>query len=61
MNIEIRKAENKDVPFILNLLYELGRPKPFNDKEVRVSRKKLKIIFLVLKNQLLLQLKIQKL
>ncbi len=45
MNIEIRKAENKDVSFILNLLYELGRPKPSNDKEVGIFKEKIKNYF----------------
>ncbi|HSB50456.1 MAG TPA: GNAT family N-acetyltransferase [Nitrosopumilaceae archaeon] len=35
----IRKASNKDVPIILGLLYELGRPKPQKDSDVDVFRK----------------------
>ena len=31
--LEIRNASNADVPIILELLYELGRPKPKNDYE----------------------------
>jgi len=35
----IRTASNKDVPIILGLLYELGRPKPQKDSDVDVFRK----------------------
>ena len=38
-NIKIRKASNNDIPIILGLLYELGRPKPENDSDVDLFRK----------------------
>ncbi len=38
-NIKIREASNNDIPIILGLLYELGRPKPENDADVDVFRK----------------------
>ena len=34
MNISIRQAKKNDIPEILGLLYELGRPKPKNDSQV---------------------------
>ena len=45
MNIKIRKAGNKDIPSILSLSYELGRPKPSNDREVGIFKKKIKDYF----------------
>ncbi|MDH3611112.1 MAG: GNAT family N-acetyltransferase [Nitrosopumilus sp.] len=38
MNIRIRTAKKNDIPIILGLLYELGRPKPQTDSEVEVFR-----------------------
>ena len=38
-NIKIRNASNNDIPIILGLLYELGRPKPENDSDVDIFRK----------------------
>ena len=38
-NVKIRKASNNDIPIILGLLYELGRPKPENDSDVDFFRK----------------------
>ena len=38
-NIKIREASNNDIPIILGLLYELGRPKPENDSDVDIFRK----------------------
>ncbi len=38
-NVIVRAASNKDVPVILGLLYELGRPKPQKDSDVEVFRK----------------------
>lgn len=38
-NIKIREASNNDIPIILGLLYELGRPKPENDSAVDIFRK----------------------
>jgi len=37
--IEIRKASKNDIPVILGLLYELGRPKPQRDSDVESFRK----------------------
>lgn len=41
MEISIKKAIDKDIPFILELLYELDRPKPINDKEIKVFENKI--------------------
>ena len=41
-NIVIRSASKNDIPIILGLLYELGRPKPSNDSDVDVFRKLVK-------------------
>ena len=38
MKINIRKAKNNDIPIILGLLYELGRPKPNKDSELDLFR-----------------------
>ena len=38
MNIRIRTAKKNDIPIILGLLYELGRPKPERDSDVEVFR-----------------------
>ena len=38
MKINIRKAKNNDIPIILGLLYELGRPKPKKDSELDLFR-----------------------
>ena len=40
--ITIKEATDKDVPIILGLLYELGRPKPQRDSEVDSFRKLVK-------------------
>ena len=40
--ITIKEASEKDVPIILGLLYELGRPKPQRDSEVDSFRKLVK-------------------
>lgn len=45
MNLKIRQASKKDIPLILGLLYELGRPKPKTDSEVDSFRK-------IVKNQI---------
>ena len=42
MEISIRKATNKDIPSILELLYELGRPKPKEDLEVETFERQIK-------------------
>ena len=41
-NVTIRKAKKNDVPVILGLLYELGRPKPEKDADVDTFRKLVK-------------------
>ena len=38
-NVVIRTSSDKDVPIILGLLYELGRPKPQKDSDVEIFRK----------------------
>ena len=38
-NVLIKEASKNDIPIILGLLYELGRPKPQEDSEVDVFRK----------------------
>ena len=38
-NVIIKTASDKDIPNILGLLYELGRPKPEKDSEGNVFRK----------------------
>jgi GNAT superfamily N-acetyltransferase len=38
-NVIIRDASDDDVPLILGLLYELGRPKPKKDSDVEIFRK----------------------
>ena len=38
-NITIKEASKNDIPLILGLLYELGRPKPQKDSEVDSFRK----------------------
>ena len=38
-DVLIRQATKKDVPVLLSLLYELGRPKPKNDSDVDDFRK----------------------
>jgi GNAT superfamily N-acetyltransferase len=41
-NITIRDASDNDIPLILGLLYDLGRPKPQKDSEVDTFRKLVK-------------------
>jgi len=41
-DVLIRKAAKQDVPILLSLLYELGRPKPKNDSDVDDFRKMVK-------------------
>jgi predicted N-acetyltransferase YhbS len=38
-NIVIRAASKKDIPLILDLLYDLGRPKPRTDSQVNAFEK----------------------
>lgn len=37
-SVVIREASNKDIPVILGLLYQLGRPKPQTDSDVDAFR-----------------------
>lgn len=41
-NVIIRESMAKDIPVILGLLYELGRPKPQKDSEIEPFRKLVK-------------------
>jgi len=45
VNLSIVKATEKDIPIILELLYELERPTPIDDKEIKVFRNKIKDYF----------------
>ena len=45
MNLSIVKATEKDIPIILELLYELERPTPIDDKEIKVFRNKINDYF----------------
>ena len=38
MELNIRPAKKNDIPLILGLLYELGRPKPEKDSDVDTFR-----------------------
>ena len=38
-NVKIRTITYNDVPIILGLLYELGRPKPQKDSDIEIFRK----------------------
>ena len=54
MEISIKKATDKDIPFILELLYELDRPKPINDREIKVFENKIMGYFLDLQKTIIL-------
>lgn len=41
----IRNAIEKDIPSILDLLYELGRPEPIDNREIAVFKNKIKDYF----------------
>jgi len=41
MELSIREASDKDIPSILNLLYELERPQPLDDKEIKLFKNKI--------------------
>ena len=45
MKTIIRKASKQDIPSILELLYELGRPEPIDAREVKVFENKIKEYF----------------
>ena len=38
-NVLVRSASGKDIPILLGLLYDLGRPKPQKDSDVEIFRK----------------------
>lgn len=38
-NVIIRTSSEKDIPILLGLLYDLGRPKPQKDSDVEIFRK----------------------
>ena len=42
VNVKIREAHDKDIIVILGLLYELGRPKPQEDSQVKEFKKMIK-------------------
>ncbi len=41
MELSIRESTDKDIPSILSLLYELERPKPLDDNDVKVFKDKI--------------------
>lgn len=45
MNLTIRKPTENDVPSILSLLYELERPRPFDENEIKVFQNKIQDYF----------------
>ena len=45
MDMTIRDAIDKDIPPILELLYELGRPEPIDDKEITIFKSKIREYF----------------
>jgi N-acetylglutamate synthase-like GNAT family acetyltransferase len=45
MELSIRESSNKDIPSILNLLYELERPKPLDDNEIKIFKNKISDYF----------------
>jgi len=45
VDVSITKATEKDIPSILELLYELDRPTPIDDKEIKAFQNKVKDYF----------------
>lgn len=45
MELSIRKSTENDIPSILNLLYELERPKPLDEDEVKIFKTKIQNYF----------------
>ncbi|NJK78246.1 MAG: GNAT family N-acetyltransferase [Nanoarchaeota archaeon] len=45
MDVSVVKATKKDIPIILKLLYELDRPTPSNDKEIKMFQNQIKEYF----------------
>ena len=46
MEISIRSALDKDISYILEILYELERPKPKDHNEIKIFKNKIKDYFL---------------
>ena len=38
-NVTVRTSSGKDIPMLLGLLYDLGRPKPQKDSDIEIFRK----------------------
>lgn len=45
MKVTVRDAADKDIPSILELLYELGRPEPIDEKEITIFKSKIREYF----------------
>ena len=45
MSVTIREAVDDDIPSILNLLYELERPEPLDENEIKVFKNKIQDYF----------------
>ena len=45
MELTIRKAVENDIPSILNLLYDLERPRPLNEDEIKIFKNKIRDYF----------------
>ena len=45
MGLSIRKSTENDIPSILSLLYELERPRPLDDNEVKIFKNKIRDYF----------------
>jgi len=45
MDVTIRNAIDKDIPAILEMLYDLGRPEPIDDKEITIFKSKIREYF----------------
>jgi len=45
MEISIRRPTDNDIPIVLELLYELDRPRPIDNNEIRIFKNKIKDYF----------------
>lgn len=45
MQVQIRNAQDKDVKDIIEILYELERPKPIGNNEIKIFKNKIKDYF----------------
>ena len=45
MDLIIRESTENDIPSILNLLYELERPRPLDDNEIKIFKNKIQDYF----------------